>query len=43
MISKRDLKLFTVTDDVNEVVETIRRHYNRRRRSHRRSDGRETP
>jgi uncharacterized protein (TIGR00730 family) len=43
MISKRDLKLFTVTDDVDEVVETIRRHYNRRRRSHRRSDGRETP
>ncbi len=43
MISKRDLKLFTVTDDVEEVVEIIRRHYNRRRRSHRRSDGRETP
>jgi uncharacterized protein (TIGR00730 family) len=43
MISKRDLKLFTVTDDIDEVVETIRRHYNRRRRSHRRSDGRETP
>jgi uncharacterized protein (TIGR00730 family) len=43
MISKRDLKLFKVTDGVDEVVETIRRHYNRRRRSHRRSDGRETP
>jgi uncharacterized protein (TIGR00730 family) len=43
MISKRDLKLFTVTDDVDEVVDIIRRHYNRRRRSHRRSDGRETP
>ena len=43
MISKRDRKLFTVTDDVDEVVETIRRHYNRRRRSHRPSDGRETP
>ncbi len=43
MIAKRDLKLFTVTDDVNEVVETIRRHYNRRRRSERPSDGRETP
>ncbi len=42
-ISKRDLKLFTVTDDVDEVVETIRRHYNRRRRSHRHSDGRDTP
>ncbi len=43
MVSKRDLKLFTVTDDVDEVVETIRRHYNRRRRSERRTDGRETP
>ncbi len=43
MISKRDLKLFIVTDDVNEVVETIRRHYNRRQKSHRSSDGRETP
>jgi uncharacterized protein (TIGR00730 family) len=43
MISKRDLRLFTVTDDVDEVVEIIRRHYNRRRRSHRHSDGRETP
>jgi uncharacterized protein (TIGR00730 family) len=43
MISKRDLKLFTVTDDVDEVVEIIRRHYNRRRRSPRPSDGRETP
>jgi uncharacterized protein (TIGR00730 family) len=43
MISKRDLKLFTVTDDVDEVVEIIRRHYNRRRRSGRPSDGRETP
>jgi hypothetical protein len=43
MISKRDLKLFTVTDDVDEVVEIIRRHYNRRQRSSRRSDGRDTP
>jgi len=43
MISKRDLKLFTATDDVSEVVEIIRRHFNRRQRSHRRSDGRETP
>ena len=43
MIAKRDLKLFTVPDDVDEVVETIRRHYNRRRRSERPSDGRETP
>ncbi len=43
MISKRDLKLFRVTDDVDEVVDIIRRHYNRRQRSHRRSDGREMP
>jgi uncharacterized protein (TIGR00730 family) len=43
MISKRDRKLFSVTDDVDEVVEPISRHYNRRRRSHRPSDGRETP
>ena len=43
MISKRDLKLFTVTDDVDEVVDIIRRHYNRRRRSPRHSDGRDTP
>jgi uncharacterized protein (TIGR00730 family) len=43
MISKRDLKLFTVTDDADEVVDIIRRHYNRRQRSPRRSDGRETP
>jgi uncharacterized protein (TIGR00730 family) len=43
MISKRDLGLFSVTDDVDEVVETIRRQYNRRQRSQRPSDGRETP
>jgi len=43
MISKRDLRLFSVTDDVEEVVEMIRRHYNRRQRSERPSDGRETP
>jgi hypothetical protein len=43
MISKRDMKLFAVTDDVGEVVEIIQRHYNRRRRSPRRSDGRDTP
>jgi len=43
MISKRDLGLFSVTDDVDEVVETIRRQYNRRQRSQRASDGRETP
>ncbi len=43
MVSKRDLKLFSVTDDPKEVVETIRHHYHRRRRSHRPTDGRETP
>jgi uncharacterized protein (TIGR00730 family) len=42
LISKRDLKLFSVTDDVDEVVEIIQRHYRRRRRSER-FDGRETP
>ncbi len=42
LISKRDLKLFSVTDDVDEVVEIIQRHYKRRRRS-KRFDGRETP
>ena len=43
MVSKRDLKLFSVTDDPDEVVETIRHHYKRRRRSPRPTDGRETP
>ncbi len=43
MVSKRDLKLFSVTDDPDEVVETIRHHYHRRRRSPRPTDGRETP
>jgi uncharacterized protein (TIGR00730 family) len=32
MISRRDLKLFSVTDDVEEVVEIIQRHYKRRQR-----------
>jgi uncharacterized protein (TIGR00730 family) len=42
MISRRDLKLFSVTDDVEEVVDIIQRHYKR----HRRRDvfgGRDTP
>jgi uncharacterized protein (TIGR00730 family) len=42
MISKRDLKLFSVTDDVDEVVDNIQRHYERRRRS-KRAEGRDTP
>ncbi len=32
MISQRDLRLFHVTDDVEEVVEVIRRHYASRQR-----------
>jgi uncharacterized protein (TIGR00730 family) len=42
LISKRDLKLFSITDDVDEVVDIIQRQYKRRRRS-KRFDGRETP
>ncbi len=45
MISKRDLKLFALTDDVDEVVEIIRRHYANRKRSRgpRGGNGRDTP
>ena len=45
MISKRDLQLFTVTDDVDEVVRTIKRHYAKRQRAHgpRAGQGRDTP
>jgi uncharacterized protein (TIGR00730 family) len=32
MISKRDLRLFRVTDDPDEVVGIIRRHYNKQKR-----------
>ncbi len=45
MISRRDLKLFRVTDDVDEVVEIIRRHWAHRKRTRgpRGGNGRDTP
>ena len=45
MISKRDLRLFRVTDDVDEVLETIQRHWAQRKRRHgpAAARGRETP
>jgi hypothetical protein len=42
MISKKDTRLFAVTDEPDEVVGIIKRHYNRRRRGPR-GDGRDTP
>jgi hypothetical protein len=32
MISPWELELFRVTDDLDEIVETIRRHYDERKR-----------
>ena len=45
MVSRRDLSLFKLTDDVDEVVHVIERHYARRRRARgpRGGNGRETP
>jgi uncharacterized protein (TIGR00730 family) len=45
MISRRDLQLFRVTDDVDEVVQIMRRHYDNRERTHgpRAGGGRDTP
>ena len=43
MISKRDLRLFSVTDDVDEVVDIIQRQYKRRRSRAGAANGRETP
>jgi len=44
MISESDLGLFTVTDDVSEVVRTVVRHYEaRKRRRGSRAVGRDTP
>ena len=44
MISKRDLNLFHVTDDIDEVESLIRTNYERRRkRRGAASAGRETP
>jgi len=45
MVSRRDLALFRVTDDVNEVVEIVGRHWAQRKRSRgpRGGNGRDTP
>jgi uncharacterized protein (TIGR00730 family) len=43
MISKRDLRLFHVTDDVDEVVEIVERNQERRRRRRGRNVQRDTP
>ena len=45
MGSRRDLSLFKLTDDVDEVVDLIERHYARRKRARgpRGGNGRETP
>jgi len=45
MVSRRDLSLFKLTDDVDEVVHIIERHYARRKRLRgpRGGNGRETP
>jgi uncharacterized protein (TIGR00730 family) len=45
MVSRRDLALFTVTDDVDEAVSIIQEHYERRKRARgpRGGNGRETP
>jgi uncharacterized protein (TIGR00730 family) len=43
MISKRDLRLFHVTDDVDEVVEIVERNQERRRRRRGRNVQHDTP
>ena len=44
LVSKRDVDLFVVTDDVDEVVRTIKRHHVERMRTRGlRAAGRETP
>jgi uncharacterized protein (TIGR00730 family) len=45
MISKRDLRLFSVTDDPDEVVEIVRRHWANRKRARgpKGGNGRDTP
>ncbi len=43
MISKRDLKMFHVTDDVDEVVEIVDRNQRRRKRRRGRNAHRDTP
>jgi hypothetical protein len=45
MISRRDLQLFRLTDDVDEVVQIIQRHFAKRKRKRggRAAHGRDTP
>jgi len=43
MVSRRDLRLFHVTDDVQEVVEIVDRNQRRRRRRRGRNAQRDTP
>jgi len=45
MISRRDINLFQVTDDVDEVVELVQKHYAQRTRERgpRAGEGRDTP
>lgn len=45
MVSRSDLRLFTVTDDPDEVVRTVQRHWAQRKRTRgpRGGNGRDTP
>ncbi len=45
MISQKDMRLFRVTDDVDEIVQITRRQYERRKRTRgpKAGNGRETP
>lgn len=43
MVSKRDLQMFHVTDDIDEVVEIVNRNQQRRRRRRGRNAQRDTP
>ena len=45
MISRKDMQLFKVTDDVDEIVRITKRHYERRKRTRgpTAGNGRETP
>jgi len=45
MISRNDLRLFRITDDVDEVVDIVQRHWAQRRRTRgpRGGNGRDTP
>ncbi len=45
MVSKRDLRLFRITDDPEEVVQIVTRHWRKRKQSRgpRGGNGRDTP